>query len=64
MMRGDDVAELQRRLTAAGFACGETDGIFGKRTYAAVKAFQTSRHLVVDGIVGRHTVEALGGIWQ
>ena len=35
------------------------DGIFGPRTEAAVKAFQASANLVVDGIVGRRTWPAL-----
>lgn len=35
------------------------DGIFGVRTDAAVRAFQTSKHLVVDGLVGAHTWGAL-----
>jgi len=35
------------------------DGIFGPKTEAAVKAFQTSAHLVPDGIVGRRTWPAV-----
>ena len=30
MLRGDDVAELQRRLSALGFDAGRVDGIFGE----------------------------------
>ena len=37
MMRGDDVATLQSRLTEMGFNCGRVDGIFGERTESAVK---------------------------
>ena len=40
MMRGDDVAALQSRLTEMGFNCGRVDGIFGEMTEAAVKEFQ------------------------
>ncbi|MGZ3457049.1 MAG: peptidoglycan-binding protein [Archangium sp.] len=58
--RGPEVAELQRRLLAAGFDPGLADGIFGPRTETAVKAFQQSRGLVVDGIVGPRTWNALG----
>src|SRR5262245_52198284 len=37
------------------------DGIFGPKTEAAVKAFQASANLVVDGIVGRRTWPAVVG---
>jgi putative chitinase len=58
--RGPEVAELQRKLLAAGFDAGVPDGIFGRRTETAVKAFQQSRGLVPDGIVGTRTWTALG----
>ena len=35
------------------------DGDFGKDTLAAVKKFQKSKKLTVDGIVGKKTREAL-----
>src|SRR5262249_7355316 len=40
MLRGDDVALLQRRLNALGFDAGREDGIFGRETEAALGAFQ------------------------
>ncbi len=58
--RGSAVAELQQRLRAAGFDPGPIDGIFGTRTQSAVIAFQRSRGLVPDGIVGVMTWTALG----
>jgi N-acetylmuramoyl-L-alanine amidase len=52
MMRGDDIAELQSRLSSMGFDCGKIDGIFGPRTEAAVIDFQRNRGLAEDGKVG------------
>jgi hypothetical protein len=52
------VRSLQYLLRARGASIA-VDGIFGARTRAAVMAFQRSRHLVVDGVVGRQTWGAL-----
>lgn len=56
---GPYVTFLQQRLTDLGFSPGGVDGIFGPRTEAAVRAFQSARGLAVDGIVGRQTWGAL-----
>lgn len=58
-MKGDDIAALQEILNGIGFTCGEIDGIFGKKTEKAVKAFQQDRNLTVDGIVGPSTRTAM-----
>lgn len=58
--RGASVVELQQLLRNAGFDPGSIDGIFGNRTQSAVIAFQRSRGLVQDGIVGIMTWTALG----
>lgn len=65
-MRGDDVKDVQTALITIGYSCGKAgaDGIFGKDTLAAVKAFQKSRNLKVDGKVGKDTCTALGGTWK
>ncbi len=47
---GTHVARLQRRLTAAGFRPGETDGRFGGATHQAVLAFQKHHGLERDGV--------------
>ena len=47
MMRGDDVAALQSRLTEMGFNCGRVDGIFGEMTEIAVKDFQKSAGILI-----------------
>ena len=58
-MRGDDVAALQARLTEMGFHCGRVDGIFGAMTESAVKEFQKSVGVVVDGKCGPATIIGL-----
>lgn len=55
---GDDVELLQMRLNKVGQNV-LVDGQFGPRTDAAVKAFQTSRNLTPDGVVGPETWAAL-----
>ena len=59
LMRGDDVAALQSRLTEMGFDCGRVDGIYGPRSEAAVKEFQQSVGISVDGKCGPATIIAL-----
>lgn len=59
-MRGEDVRRLQIALREHGFDPGQTDGIFGKKTERAVKRFQRSCGLKVDGIAGKNTFFALG----
>jgi N-acetylmuramoyl-L-alanine amidase len=59
LMRGDDVAQLQSRLTDMGFDCGRVDGIFGSKTEFAVKEFQKSVGASVDGKCGPATITAL-----
>lgn len=44
-----DRQELQRRLTAAGYDTGGADGVIGKKTEAAIGAYQASRGLPVTG---------------
>jgi len=58
-MRGDDVRSLQKRLNDLGFSAGAADGVFGRGTDRAVRAFQRARGLVVDGLVGARTWESL-----
>lgn len=59
-IRGPDVQAVQTRLRALGFYQGVLDGVFGRGTYDAVLAFQARQGLLVDGIVGPSTYNALG----
>lgn len=52
---GEDVTELQSRLTYNGYYKGKIDGVFGWGTYWAVRNFQDQFGLPVDGIVGAAT---------
>lgn len=52
--RGSEVLILQDKLGL------KADGIFGKNTDAAVRAYQKTHGLTPDGIVGDHTWESLG----
>lgn len=62
--RGDDVKLLQRELNGDGFDAGKADGVFGSGTESAVKRCQEANKLTVDGIAGKKTIIALGGIWK
>ena len=59
LLRGDDVAELQSRLTQMGFDCGRVDGIYGPRLESGVKEFQKSVGISVDGKCGPATIISL-----
>ncbi len=58
--RGSDVLQLQQTLNRLGFRAGSEDGAFGNSTVAAVRSFQQSRGLSVDGAAGPNTWCALG----
>lgn len=53
------VLDIQRRLKALGFDPGPLDGVWGPKTRAAVRSFQSAAGLLVDGVVGKMTTEAL-----
>ncbi|MBR3019797.1 MAG: peptidoglycan-binding protein [Clostridia bacterium] len=58
-MSGEAVKELQRQLRNTYYYSGTIDGIFGTAVQNAVKAFQASNGLSVDGKVGPRTFDAL-----
>lgn len=56
---GLDVFALQQRLNVLGFSAGVEDGIFGPKTAAALKAFQSSRGLDPTSVLDPATFKAL-----
>ena len=57
---GEAVRDIQDRLIALGFACGaDPPGTYGPATAEAVRRFQASRNLRVDGIVDQGTWKTL-----
>jgi peptidoglycan hydrolase-like protein with peptidoglycan-binding domain len=65
--QGDAVRSLQTILTKGAYALWEVtpdgiDGIFGSKTAASVRAFQTWARIKVDGIVGQQTWDAAGSL--
>ncbi len=54
--------EIQNQLNHLGYNCGTADGDFGRMTVAAVKSFQQSKGLTVDGQVGPQTLEC--AVWH
>ena len=52
--QGSDVKELQSALNSKGYSL-DVDGVFGSKTRAAVRDYQSKNKLQVDGIVGTNT---------
>lgn len=66
---GQDVIELKKLLIAHGYKAGitvdtNTSKRFGSSTRSLVKLFQKENGLTVDGIAGKNTITALGGVWD
>lgn len=53
--RGTEVRELQRFLSAVGYATGPADGVAGPLTVGAIRSFQEGRGINPDGVVGSVT---------
>lgn len=58
-MSGPDVIVLQSILAARGYTVSAINGVFDESTVTAVKRFQRSKNLDVDGICGPKTWAAL-----
>lgn len=64
LQRGDTgpgVLEVQTLLKNQGYFQGPTTGLYGSITESSVRRFQQDRGLVVDGIAGPATLQALRG---
>lgn len=58
--RGKEVEAIQKTLKDYGLFDGPVTGYYGTQTEAAVRRFQRTRGLTVDGIAGPQTLGALG----
>ncbi|MGH4051717.1 MAG: peptidoglycan-binding protein [Clostridium sp.] len=58
------ISYLQQSLIKLGYNPGPIDGIFGSATQLSVKLFQKTKGLIVDGIVGNITWDAINKALQ
>lgn len=60
-----EVADVQARLRALGYAVDDEPGLFAHETATAVRAFQQVRGIISDGIVGPNTwAELVEASWR
>ena len=59
-MEGIDVQNIQQRLMELGYYEGEIDGIYDQETAESIIAYQEAMGLLVDGVVGPDTWNAIG----
>ena len=57
--RGNYVCIAQDALINLGYDTGGLDGVFGNKTYNAVRSYQREKSLSVDGIIGNNTWRTL-----
>jgi len=57
--KGNEVVALQKKLILLGYLNDVADGIFGRKTDAAVRLYQTRNGLAVDGVAGKVTQGAI-----
>lgn len=58
-MVGSDVLKTQLLLSGMGFYTGSADGVFGDGMERAVRSFQKTYSLTIDGIVGSATYDKI-----
>ncbi|WP_083478277.1 TIGR02594 family protein [Lacinutrix himadriensis] len=54
-----NVKLLQKILVKLNYLTGSADGVFGPKTYTALKAFQEANSITIDGIYGNQSRETL-----
>lgn len=57
--KGPEVKDLQKRLIQIGYEVGKVDGVYGKRTAAAVTRFQKNRGIKANGMATTQTIKEL-----
>jgi lysozyme family protein len=57
---GSMVAEVQRHLAHASYYHGAIDGVVGRRTRAAIRAYERAHDLRVDGAISRQLIATMG----
>lgn len=55
----ESVRVMQQTLISLGYLTGTADGVFGTKTYRALKDFQKANALTADGVAGAKTIAAL-----
>lgn len=60
-IRGESVKWLQYELNRHDNKLA-VDGVYGNKTFEAVRTYQKQNGLVVDGIVGKNTIRSLKGV--
>lgn len=59
-VNGSMVVQVQRRLASGGYYSGRIDGVMGSGTRLAIRAFERSHGLPVDGTIHRRLLAAMG----
>jgi hypothetical protein len=57
---GSTVAQVQRTLANEGYYKGDIDGEFGSRTHYAIRAYQRTHNLPVDGTITNRLLQRMG----
>jgi peptidoglycan hydrolase-like protein with peptidoglycan-binding domain len=56
----DDIRTMQKSLSDKGYDAGPADGVMGPRTRTAIRQYQTSEKLTVNGRLDEETAGKLG----
>jgi Putative peptidoglycan binding domain len=54
------VVQVQRQLASAGYYSGRIDGVIGSGTRRAIRAYERSHGLPVDGVIHRRLLATMG----